>query len=177
MPSPEATLVTYAAAPGRVCGGCTLCCKVYALPALEKPPGVWCRHCEPGKGCKIHDALPERCRLFNCLWLSDGKLPDEWRPDRAKFVLSIHPTNGFVYGQVDPGSPAAWRRAPYFAGLKAMAKALLAERRHVLMFVGDQATLVMPDEALPLGTMTARDNFRIEQVFGPQGPTWRATKL
>ena len=92
-------------------------------------------------------------------------------------MLSIHPPNGFVYGQVDPGSPSAWRRAPYFAGLKAMAKALIAERRHVLMFVGDQATLVMPDEALPLGTMTARDNFRVEQVFGPQGPTWRATKL
>jgi hypothetical protein len=45
------------------------------------------------------------------------------------------------------------------------------------MFVGDEATLVMPDEALPLGKMTAQDNFRIEQVFGPKGPTWRATKV
>ena len=58
-----------------------------------------------------------------------------------------------------------------------MAKALIEERRHVLMFVGDEATLIMPDEALPLGQMTARDNFRIEQVFGPKGPIWRATKL
>ena len=173
---PGATLVTYAAAPGRACGGCTLCCKVYALPELEKPPGVWCRHCAPGKGCKIHDALPEQCRRFNCLWMTDGTMPDEWRPDKAKFVLSVYPANGFVYGQVDPGSPVAWRKPPYFDGLRAMAKALLEERRHVLMFVGDEATLILPDEALPLGKMTARDNFRIEPVFGPKGQTWRATR-
>ena len=58
-----------------------------------------------------------------------------------------------------------------------MARTLLEERRHVIMFVGDEATLVMPDEALPLGRMTAQDQFRIEQVFGPKGPTWRATKV
>ena len=57
-----------------------------------------------------------------------------------------------------------------------MAKTLLEQRRHLLMFVGDQATLVMPDEDVPLGKMTAEDNFRIEPVFGPKGPTWRATK-
>jgi hypothetical protein len=58
-----------------------------------------------------------------------------------------------------------------------MAKTLLEQRRHVIMFVGDQATLVMPDEALPLGRMAAEDSFRIESVFGPKGPTWRATKI
>jgi hypothetical protein len=25
--------------------------------------------------------------------------------------------------------------------------------------------------------MTANDNFRIEPAFGPNGPTWRATKI
>jgi hypothetical protein len=61
--------------------------------------------------------------------------------------------------------------------LRAMAKTLLEQRRHVIMFVGDQATLVMPDEALPLGAMTAEDSFRIEPAFGPTGPAWRATKI
>jgi hypothetical protein len=167
----------YAAAPGRECGGCTMCCKVYALPELAKPPGVWCIHCAPGKGCAIHDQLPDQCRLFFCLWMTDGAMPADWRPDRARFVLSVYPTNGFIYGQVDPGSPTAWRRAPYYDRLRAMAKALLDERRHLIMFVGDDATLVMPDGALPLGKMTAEDNFRIEQVFGPSGPEWRATKV
>ena len=47
----------------------------------------------------------------------------------------------------------------------------------LIMFVGDQATLVMPEETLSLGAMTANDNFRIEPAFGPNGPTWRATKI
>jgi hypothetical protein len=160
MSSTAMLLTSYSAAPGRECGACTLCCKVYALPEFAKPPGVWCKHCTPGKGCAIHEAPPA-----------------EWKPDRARFVLSIYPTNGFVYGQVDPGAPAAWRKAPYFDGLRAMAKKLLEEKRHVIMFVGDQATLVMPDETLSLGAMTANDNFRIEAAFGPNGPTWRATKI
>jgi hypothetical protein len=109
--------------------------------------------------------------------MTDGAMPAEWKPDRARFVLSVYPTNGFIYGQVDPGAPAAWRKAPYFEGLRAMAKALLEQKRHVIMFVGDQATLVMPDETLSLGAMTANDNFRIEPAFGPNGPTWRATKI
>ncbi len=167
----------YEAAPGRACGACALCCKVYALPELEKPPGVWCGHCTPGRGCKIHDAPPEQCRRFYCLWMSDGSLPEAWRPDQAKFVLSIFPPNGFVYGQVDPGSPGAWRREPYFSGLRSLARTILSERRHVVMFLGEDATLVMPDEAVPLGRMTAADQFRIEPAFGPGGPTWRAARV
>jgi hypothetical protein len=164
-------------APGRACGACTLCCKLYALPELGKPPGVWCRHCEPGKGCKVHDSPPTSCRQFFCLWMTDGKLPETWRPDHAKFVLSIFPANGFVYGQVDPGAPAAWRKEPYYAGLRSLARTLLADRRHVVMFVGDEATLVMPDEAIPLGKWSAADQFRIEPGFGPNGPTLRATRV
>ncbi len=170
--------VPYSAAPGRACGPCTLCCKVYALPELEKPAGAWCKHCAPGKGCEVHDNPPSpQCGQFFCLWMTDATMPDDWRPDKARFVLSIYPPNGFVYGQVDPGSPGAWRRAPYYDGLRRMAERLLPQRRHVIMFVGEEATLVMPEEPLPLGRMTAQDNFRIEQTFGPNGPTWRATKL
>ena len=127
----------FRAAPGRACRPCTLCCKVYALPEFEKPPGAWCKHSSPGKGCKMHDEPPNQCRQFYCLWMTDGALPEAWRPDHAKFVLSIFPPNGFVYGQVDPGSPGAWRREPYYAGLKSHARKLVRERRHVIMFVSD----------------------------------------
>jgi hypothetical protein len=167
----------YGAAPGRECGACNMCCKVYTFPEINKPAGVWCKYCRPGKGCTIHDDLPGQCRDFFCLWMTDGTMPDEWRPDRARFVLTVYPGNGFVYGQVDLGSPGAWRKPPYYQRLHAMAKTLLEQKRHLLMFVGDQATLVMPDEDVPLGKMTAEDNFRIEPVFGPKGPTWRATKI
>ena len=177
-PPPNAMMVApLGPAPGRACGSCTLCCKVYALPELDKPPGVWCKHCTPGKGCKIHKSAPEQCQQFFCFWMSDATMPDDWRPDKARFVLSVFPLNGFLYGQVDPGSPGAWRKQPYYDRLRAMARTLLAQRRHVIMFSGDEATLVMPDEPLSLGKMTAKDNFRIEQGFGPNGPTWRATRI
>jgi hypothetical protein len=140
----------YGSAPGRECGSCTMCCKVYTFPEINKPAGVWCKFCNPGKGCKIHDNVPDPCRDFFCLWMTDGTMPDEWRPDRARFVLTIYPTNGFVYGQADLGSPGAWRRPPYYERLR--------------------------DEDVPLGKMTAEDNFRIEPAFGPKGPTWRATR-
>jgi hypothetical protein len=178
MTAPFATMVTpFKAAPGRECGGCTMCCKLYELPEFKKPPGVWCKHCTPGKGCGIHATRPNQCRQFFCLWMTDAAWPDDWRPDKARFVLSVFPPNGFVYGQVDPGSPGAWRKAPYYDRLRAMAGRLLERRKHVVMFVGDDATLVMPEEAVPLGKMTAQDNFRIERAFGPKGPTWKATKI
>ena len=109
--------------------------------------------------------------------MTDGRLPEAWRPDRAKFVLSVFPPNGFVYGQVDPGAPGAWRKEPYFSGLKSLARSILPERRHVIMFVAEEATLVMPEEAIALGKMTAQDRFRIEPAFGPNGPTYRATRI
>jgi hypothetical protein len=170
------TFTPYGAAPGRECGACTMCCKVYTFPEIGKPAGVWCRYCTPGKGCKIHDNVPDPCRQFFCLWMTDGTMPAEWRPDRARFVLTVYPGNGFVYGQVDPGSPGAWRRAPYYDALRSMAKRLADERRLLVMFVGDEATLLTPDEAVPLGRMTPEDDFKIEQISGPTGSTWRVAK-
>jgi hypothetical protein len=160
----------------RQCGSCALCCKVYHVPALDKPAGVWCRHCEPGVGCAIHATRPAHCRQFFCLWMTDPNVPAAWKPDRSRIVLSIFPGNGFLYAQVDPGSPQAWRKAPYYDDLRGMAKRLADDNRHVIVFVGDVATLIMPEEAVPLGKMSAQDNFRVEAAFGPKGPTYRAVR-
>lgn len=45
-PSPVLAPETFVAqpAPGRACGACTLCCKVYDVPAVESVAGQWCRH-------------------------------------------------------------------------------------------------------------------------------------
>jgi hypothetical protein len=40
MFSTAMVITSNAAAPGCECGSGTLCCKVYALPELAKPPGV-----------------------------------------------------------------------------------------------------------------------------------------
>src|SRR4029450_3980750 len=74
--------------PGRTCGTCTLCCKVYpVVPDLDKPRSVWCPHCVAGKGCGIHVKRPNICRTFFCNWLLDEALGPEWKPERCKFVL------------------------------------------------------------------------------------------
>jgi hypothetical protein len=177
MSSAPAKFVHFSAAPGRSCGTCTLCCKVFEVPSLQKPAGTWCRHCTPGVGCAIHETRPQHCREFFCLWMSDASMPAEWKPEQSKIVLTYFPGNGFLYAQVDPGSPQAWRKAPYYDQLRAWARRLNEENRHVVVFVNDSATLIMPDDAIALGPMKPSDNFRIERTFGPRGPTYSVTRV
>ena len=111
-----------AAASGRKCGICSMCCKLLPIHQLEleKPPGEWCRHCIPGRGCGIYEDRPDVCRGFKCHWLRDGLWGDEWKPNKCKMVLMDgEMTNGQpalrVY--VDWGFPGIWRRAPYYQQL------------------------------------------------------------
>jgi hypothetical protein len=162
--------------PGRECGSCTLCCKVYHVPEINKVAGKWCQHCKPGKGCGIHDTLPAQCAEFNCLWRTEETLTPDWKPERAKMVLSIFPQNGFIYVQVDPGAASAWRRQPYYDQLHRLAAANLQQGRHVIVFVNEIATLIMPDQDVPLGPMNPADGFSVRQTFGPGGMTYEVTR-
>ena len=101
------------------CGSCTACCRVFAIPALEKPAGKWCDHCAIGVGCKIYEQRPTMCQEFECLWLNSRSrddirehIGDELRPDRCKVVF--HPTTDpdVMSATLLPGSPDAWRRKP-----------------------------------------------------------------
>jgi hypothetical protein len=101
-----------AAAPARQCGGCTACCKTHEIHALAKPPGQWCRHCLPGRGCAIYDERPAECRSFGCLWLA-GYGPDRIRPDRSRVVLGTvtftvrgKPVELVTMNEMTPGSIA-----------------------------------------------------------------------
>jgi hypothetical protein len=160
------------AAQGRECGTCTLCCKVFQLPELGKPAGVWCRHCTQGVGCRIHATRPAQCREFFCLWMTDAAMPADWKPERSKMVLSVFPANGFIYVQVDPGFPQAWRKAPYYDQLRRWARELVEKGRHIIAFVNDNATLIMPEEAISLGKMKATDRFMVRKGYGPNGVTY-----
>jgi hypothetical protein len=162
--------------PGRECGSCTLCCKVYHVPDIDKVAGKWCEHCKPGRGCGVHDARPAQCADFNCLWRTEEGLTPAWKPERAKMVLSIFPHTGFIYVQVDPGAPQAWRKQPYHDQLRRWAASSLQKGRHVIVFVNDVATLIMPDQDVPLGVMNPADGFAVRQTFGPGGPTYEVTR-
>jgi hypothetical protein len=162
--------------PGRECGTCTLCCKVYHIPEINKVAGKWCQYCKPGRGCTIHETRPQQCRDFFCLWMTEATITPEWKPERSKMVLSIFPLNGFMYVQVDPGAPQAWRKQPYYDQLHRWAEVNLQKGRHVLVFVNDDATLIMPGQDVPLGKMKPTDGFSVRQTFGAGGLTYEVTR-
>jgi hypothetical protein len=106
---------------GRSCGSCSLCCKVLFIidPDLEKPSGVLCRNCTPGKGCGIYANRPRPCRTYSCRWLIDPEFGPEWFPAKANMVLEYDPDddNPTFWVFVDPAFPTAWRSSPYYEQL------------------------------------------------------------
>ena len=109
------------AAPERTCGDCGMCCKLMAVAAIDKAPHAWCGHFRKGAGCGIYAERPKACADYACYWLKAPNLDDRWRPDRARFVL--HRENGgqALVVEVDPASPDAWRRAPFYDAFKTWA--------------------------------------------------------
>ena len=69
------------------CGECGLCCKLLSAPSLGKPPRKWCVHFRRGRGCDIYADRPAECSGIICGWLVTPQLGEEWRPDRAGFLL------------------------------------------------------------------------------------------
>jgi hypothetical protein len=150
-------------APGRDCGSCTLCCKVYDVPAVESVAGTWCKHCLPGKGCGIHATRPQHCRSFFCLWMTQDFLGPEWKPDKARFVLTMDPATKWLFAQIDPGAAQSWRKDPYFSQLKRWAA---AGNRPVIVFVNKLATAVLPDREIQLGVIAADERLVLRAEAG-----------
>ena len=57
-----------------------------------------------------------------------------------------------------------------------MAAALEGVNRRVIVFVGENATLVTANGATPLGRMSPETRFVVEPAFGPDGPTFRVAR-
>jgi hypothetical protein len=102
------------------CGSCTLCCRLMAIPEIEKSADKWCTHCDKGKGCKIYEVRPEPCKGWSCLWLlsqtdENGDIEpmaEEMRPDRSKVIFDVGSGQyeHVLTLHVDPGRPDAWEK-------------------------------------------------------------------
>lgn len=93
---------------GRTCGTCTLCCKLMGIIELEKRPGVWCEHCDKGRGCRVYTDRPGTCADFVCMWLANPEtLGDELRPDRCRVVISARAEDPNIVCHVDATRPDA----------------------------------------------------------------------
>ena len=150
--------------PGRVCGTCAMCCKVFAIPELDKGVQQWCRHVLQGRGCAIHPTRPTVCRRFICHWLRNPHLGPEWQPNRAKFLIYTEPSGRMIVAP-DAGAPSAWRREPYYAQFKRWATAGAASNHQILVFHNKRATAILPDRDVDLGIVEVGD----EVIYRPVG--------
>lgn len=145
----------------RECGSCTLCCKLMRVKELEKPPGSWCAHCRPGRGCGIYEARPQECRVFLCDWLTHAELGPEWRPDKSKMIL-MRAAGARIVVKCDPGFPQAWRKEPYRTLLMRWSAQAGPRGGEVIVTVGHEMTVLANGHELRVGAVGEQDAFSID---------------
>jgi hypothetical protein len=168
--SPDPNHTEIPLVPGRSCGTCSLCCKVYSIAELGKPAGQWCTHFARPQGCTTYTSRPHNCRRFFCAWRIDPNLGPEWKPEVARFVLAADPLYRALTVTVDPGAPLAWKREPYYARLKAFAASFFVENKRVLVNVRGHTTVILPDGDVQLGVIVPDE----EIVVWREGSGYRA---
>jgi hypothetical protein len=159
--------------PGRSCGSCSLCCKVLPVRELDKPAGQWCVHCVPGSGCAAYAARPPSCRRFFCAWRLDPNLGPEWKPEVCRFVLSADPAHRALMVRVDPGMPLAWKREPYYAGLKQLSEISFRQDKKVLVELRGNITVILPDRDVPIGALVPGEEIVVWREGSAYGAAWR----
>lgn len=132
------------------CGTCSLCCKVMAVTEIGKAAGAWCPRFAKGVGCTVHADKPQTCRRFQCYWSISEVLGEEWRPDRSKLVLWSD-AEGRVIVEVDPSTPSAWKREPFYSALKTWSDTRRPRPLQVLVRSGAGYTVVLPEADLDVG--------------------------
>jgi len=160
---------------GRSCKGCTLCCKIVGISELEKPPGVWCTHCDAKRGCTIYDSRPGECRGFYCGYLTNRALDERWNPAKCKIVLAYDEVGSprlMIY--VDPARAGVWREEPYYSQIKAWAAAATKTRGLVLVRQGPNVIVVLPDREKDVGNLGADQLVYVSHEMGPRGMTFDA---
>lgn len=95
----------------RTCGTCVYCCKAMGVSELRKPADTWCSLVQIGgktPGCSDYENRPAGCRDFECLWLHSS-MPDQFRPDRIKALLTATMDGESLVVRIDPATPDHWR--------------------------------------------------------------------
>ena len=149
-----------------------MCCKVLNIKELKKPPGLWCSHALPGKGCGIYADRPPVCRVFYCAWMQDPKFSPEWKPQKSKFVVFVQPDRSILHVAVDPNFPNAWTKPPFYAQIKKWAVEGAEEKRFVLVRIGPRLIAVLPDRDVDLGLVDPEDKLEVSRRPGGGGMTY-----
>ena len=121
------------------------------VAALNKPRLVECSHCDPGKSCKIYARRPDECARFNCQYLIDTNLGEEWRPSHSGMLIAYDDEANRISICVDPQRSGIWRREPYYSRIKSMALAMLNRRGHLIVFEGRDGVAILPHKEVAIG--------------------------
>jgi hypothetical protein len=125
------------------------------VQAIDKRPHTWCVHFRKGAGCGVYADRPRACADFSCYWLRAEGLDDRWRPDRARFVLHREHEGQTLIVEVDPASPQAWRKEPFYSTFKTWAARGAPKGLALNVLVGRRAYEILPDRDLDLGEVRA----------------------
>jgi hypothetical protein len=106
----------------RQCGDCSLCCKVMAVPELNKPKDTWCEKCTKTKGCSTYETRPQICRDFACMWLQEEWIPEALKPNRCHVVFSGARDGKGIVAHVDKLYPDAYKSPAVSMFIKQLAK-------------------------------------------------------
>ncbi len=164
-------------APGRECGACTLCCKLMAIEALNKPKGEECPNCIPNVACRIYDTRPGECRSYYCEFLKQGNLPDYWHPRLCHIVLTFDRSRNRLSAYVDPVAEQAWRQEPHYSDLKQWAAGMAGQRGQVVVKIGPRAVVILPDRHVDLGIVAADEVIVTAEKQTPDGLVLDALKM
>lgn len=159
----------------RICGSCSLCCKIMRIEELEKPADSWCRHCTVGKGCRIYSERPAECRRFTCGYLSWEGMPDYWFPARSKMVVTNDGTRIAVH--VDPSRPESWRAEPYYSEIKSWSTHAMAEGQIVGVCIKNRVIVIFPDRDVDLGRLAPNERVQIRESVDFTGTRLDAVKV
>ncbi len=140
---------------GRACDGCTLCCKLFAIPQLQKPMGVMCQYAALGRGCTIYEQRPHVCRVSDCLWLSTPNVPEHWKPAESHMVLAGDPTGTLLSVLVDDGFEQIWRSEPYYSDLKKWSR---DPRWRIQVLPPGEGWIIFPEEDLHIAERRPDDS-------------------
>lgn len=69
------------------CGGCTACCMVCEVKAVNSPRNELCQYAD--NGCTIYESRPSECEGFDCFYSGQPDLPEFLRPDNLGVMLEM----------------------------------------------------------------------------------------
>ena len=76
---------------GRECGDCTKCCEgnvIDEVRGYSLRPGAPCPFVISGVGCGDYMSRQDKhCKTFNCLWLINKNIPEEYKPNKINSIM------------------------------------------------------------------------------------------